>query len=479
MGRTINLKNFKFGNASSVGMVRKNNEDYFGYFETGHGFLFVVCDGMGGHNAGEVAAQLAVQSIKEFFNNPILDYQMACSTAIQNANQTIINNALENPDRQGMGTTAVVVLVRPEGAFWAHVGDSRLYDFDGANLSQISKDHSYVQGLVDNGILTKEEAEQHPRSNEITQALGIHSSVSPQIGFIDADELLDKALILCTDGLNGMLTDAEISKVLLGNVGEDPNKVSKALVDAANKKGGKDNVTVQLIQFYDPTKVFAGVGKAKKTNSKLILGAVLGLAVIFIVSLGLYILTSSSKTNQDQADSSEQQKSDSSSDETLNSNNEQKPITIVKDSIFFVKGGNIEILKSDSLDVNVFFELISIEKDSVKNLEANKSFKKNFDNLTLDDLKNLTFPFREKISLKNENLIQGLKNNKKLEPDTLENVITSIDTLTVLKINNIKDINDKITNKTVYIPFDKTYRPNYGKLKTQNLGLKKQLIKGH
>ena len=127
----------------------------------------------------------------------------------------------------------------------------------------------------------------------------------------------------------------------------------------------------------------------------------------------------------------------------------------------------------------MFFELISIEKDSVKNLEANKSFKKNFDNLTLDDLKNLTFPFREKISLKNENLIQGLKNNKKLEPDTLENVITSIDTLTVLKINNIKDINDKITNKTVYIPFDKTYRPNYGKLKTQNLGLKKQLIKGH
>jgi len=230
---------------TDVGRVRSANEDNMGERQTPNGHLFVVCDGMGGHVGGATASAIAVNSIIEYFERETYDnIILAIDRALSFANEQIYASALSNPDLKGMGTTAVVLVVRGEECFIGHVGDSRIYLRSEGKLNRITKDHSFVQTLVDSGIIRDEEAENHPKKNQILQALGIASEVK---GTVCQAPILPKAgdlFMLCSDGLNGMVTDRDLEKILE----EDNLDVATInLITAANNAGGNDNITASLV----------------------------------------------------------------------------------------------------------------------------------------------------------------------------------------------------------------------------------------
>ena len=170
---------------TDVGLVRPANEDSIGSIINNSGVysnIYIVCDGMGGHVGGATASQLAVNSILEFMS--IKSYEniyVALSECIIFANQEILNKAVEIPDLKGMGTTCTVIVAREPEIFIAHVGDSRIYLHRNDQLYRLTKDHSFVQDLVDQGVITDEETETHPRKNQIIKALGISPSLEPSV----------------------------------------------------------------------------------------------------------------------------------------------------------------------------------------------------------------------------------------------------------------------------------------------------------
>lgn len=246
MANTKSLYNFSFGNATHVGLVRQANEDYFGNFETKNGYVFLVCDGMGGHAGGAKASQIAVSVIKDClqqtdYNSP---YE-ALSQSITSANQAILNYAQNNPELTGMGTTCVAVLIIGSDVYYAHVGDSRIYLFSNKKLIKITKDHSFVQNMVDLGAMTEDEAEKHPRKNEITNALGLKNMNPPTVCASPIKAAKGDMFLLCSDGLTGMVHDNDIESVLKNKM--ELQAKANHLVDLANTAGGKDNVTVQIV----------------------------------------------------------------------------------------------------------------------------------------------------------------------------------------------------------------------------------------
>jgi serine/threonine protein phosphatase PrpC len=228
-----------------VGKVRKANEDNLGQSPTPNGQLFVVCDGMGGHVGGAQASSIAVNSIIEFFQRDMYDNVIqAIDHALSFANEQIYASALSNPELKGMGTTAVILLIRGEECFIGHVGDSRIYLRSNRKLNRITKDHSFVQSLVDSGIIHDDEAENHPKKNQILQALGISPMVKATIC---QSPILTKAgdmFLLCSDGLNGMVNDRDIERIMQ----EDNLEVTCGnLITAALNGGGTDNITASLV----------------------------------------------------------------------------------------------------------------------------------------------------------------------------------------------------------------------------------------
>ncbi len=243
-----NPLNFEFGNHTDVGRVRQANEDYLGYFNTLNGHVFVVCDGMGGHVGGATAAQMAVNSIRAFFEHRFYDYpREAMRQALLYANGQVHAAAGQNPQLRGMGTTCVLALFRQGELWYGHVGDSRIYRFTGGRLERLTRDHSYVQQLMDQGLLTEAEAENHPRRNELTRALGTSREVVVDVSSQPLVPAPGDTLLLCTDGLTGLLSD-EIIRAELARGGPVQNR-AVGLVERANDAGGYDNITVQLIQF--------------------------------------------------------------------------------------------------------------------------------------------------------------------------------------------------------------------------------------
>lgn len=242
--------NLVFGNKSDFGKVRERNEDYMEAFKCGFGDVFVVCDGMGGHVGGEIASRLAAATIKNYFlANPtgLTSTRDIIHEAIKESNKTVFQKSVEDPSLKGMGTTIVVLVVNEGIAYYGHVGDSRLYIIRGNNIYQLTRDHSFVQGLVDQGLLSFQEAENHPRKNEITRALGIGEVVVPDV--TDRGLILyqgDK-FILCTDGLSGMVNESEILSVAKQMT---PFEACERLVNLANMAGGTDNITVQIISVH-------------------------------------------------------------------------------------------------------------------------------------------------------------------------------------------------------------------------------------
>lgn len=248
MADQVNPLHFEFGNHTDVGRVRQANEDYLGYFNTLNGHVFVVCDGMGGHLGGATAAQMAVNSVRSFFEHRFYDYpREAMRQALLYANGQIHAAAQQDPQLRGMGTTCVLVLFRQGEAWYAHVGDSRLYRLGNGRLERLTRDHSYVQQLMDQGLLTEAEAENHPRRNELTRALGTSREVIVDVAGQPLVPGAGDVLLLCTDGLTGLLSDEAIRLEL--TAGGSAQRRAVRLVERANETGGYDNITVQLIQF--------------------------------------------------------------------------------------------------------------------------------------------------------------------------------------------------------------------------------------
>ena len=231
--------------STNVGKVRKANEDNLGQLLTPNGHVFVVCDGMGGHVGGAQASFIAVNSILDFFQRETYDNVIqAIDHALSYANEQIYASSLSNSELKGMGTTAVILLIRSEECFIGHVGDSRIYLRSNGKLNRITKDHSFVQTLVDSGIINDDDAESHPKKNQILQALGIAPTVKATICQAPILPKVGDMFLLCSDGLNGMVNDRDIESIMQ----EDNLMVTpENLITAALNAGGTDNITASLV----------------------------------------------------------------------------------------------------------------------------------------------------------------------------------------------------------------------------------------
>ncbi len=254
--QNTNLKTIRMGAFTDKGKMREINEDnYFicGFdneYENETGYI-IIADGMGGHNAGEVASQIAIDEIRQYISQRY--HQAISDEEIQNmmhesfvkANTVIFNSSNENEQCTGMGTTAILCVIKSHKLYIAHVGDSRVYIIRNKKINQITIDHSIVEELVNSGTITREEAENHPQKNVITRALGAEEQTEIDVDF---HSLEDKdILLLCTDGLTNMLTNEEI----LSEFSKDENLqlTIEKLVKLANDKGGLDNITAIALKL--------------------------------------------------------------------------------------------------------------------------------------------------------------------------------------------------------------------------------------
>jgi len=234
----------EIGNKTDVGMVRENNQDYYGSYDTINGKLIIVCDGMGGYEGGEIASQMAVDIIKdEVSNKQGLSKNKLLSDALVRAHNSIKQRQTENPDIADMGTTAVALLLDDHQFWYAHAGDSRLYLSRNGKITRLSKDHSLVQQMIDGGIITERDAKEHPKKNIITRALGAKDGTPDVSGPFTAYQ--GDKFLLCSDGLHDYLNDEEIEKIMQNS----PQEASEKLVNLANERGGADNITVQVIEI--------------------------------------------------------------------------------------------------------------------------------------------------------------------------------------------------------------------------------------
>ncbi|MEM0997231.1 MAG: Stp1/IreP family PP2C-type Ser/Thr phosphatase [Bacteroidota bacterium] len=240
---------YTFFEKTDVGRVRQANEDSIGHLETEWGLVLILCDGMGGHRGGATASQLAVRCIREYFSSYQADADevTALRNAVSFANEQIYATAVNEPELKGMGTTCVVVLVKGEQIWIAHVGDSRAYLYADQRLKRLTRDHSFVQGLVDQGVITDEEAERHPRKNELMLALGIRPEVEVTVTEKPILPVSGDRFLICSDGLNGMINDREIASCLKNHL--DLAQLGTVLIERANENGGTDNISVQVLRI--------------------------------------------------------------------------------------------------------------------------------------------------------------------------------------------------------------------------------------
>lgn len=258
-----------FGSRTDVGCVREHNEDSLVVAPP----LYVVCDGMGGHAAGEVASEIAVNVIAQ--RAPSFPDAEALGQAVEEANLAIIQGAHEGVGRAGMGCTCTAAMLENERLIIAQVGDSRAYLLHQGRIQQLTRDHSLVADLVEAGQITPAEARVHPQRSVITRALGSDPRTQPDLFEINVET--GDRLLLCSDGLSSMIEDHEIEDIL--NHAADPQLAASQLVNAAIAAGGFDNVTVVVVDVTG----FAEVRRKKMARKTKITAALLIilLAVIF------------------------------------------------------------------------------------------------------------------------------------------------------------------------------------------------------
>jgi protein phosphatase len=276
---------FSSASLTDVGLVRQLNEDRELILNISQDAkAFIVCDGMGGHDSGDKASEAAVRFISEFLKTkPIENATISLVNAIKFANQQIYFESKVSPTSKGMGTTAVVLLQFHDEILVGHVGDSRAYRFTDNQLTPITKDHSVVQEMVNQGLISQIQAEHHPRKNEITKALGIRDNEEPTVSN-NIKAVKGDRFILCSDGLSGLISHEAFTDTVRKH--RDPNVCAMKLVQMAKNGGGHDNITVQVIDVIEsPNKA------QKKSTSKqtIMLGiAAASIGILALTFVGIY-----------------------------------------------------------------------------------------------------------------------------------------------------------------------------------------------
>ena len=272
---------YTFGNHSDVGKKRKINQDSFATAKNDWGEIFIVADGMGGHKGGEVASKITADYMCNEFKlaNSDISPAVFLDRSIQSANDVVSSKAKEETEFEGMGTTVVAVIIQDEEAHIAHVGDSRVYIFRNGRPFFMTKDHSFVQDLVDQGLISEEEAEDHPKKNRILQAIGT-GPVKPDI----TTKRLYKGdrILMCSDGLSGEVKEPELIKETSLS---EPMKACKALVDLANERGGPDNITVIAVHIDNGDKPPKFTSSSQKKGIRL----ELILIILFLLCMRIVI----------------------------------------------------------------------------------------------------------------------------------------------------------------------------------------------
>lgn len=234
---------------TDIGRHRATNQDEFKICSISENLGFgLVCDGMGGENGGNIASGVAsdvisrhlMEHLKPGLNDE--DYKNIIVSAVSEGNVAVYDKSLEDKQYIGMGTTVVLAVVSGEKAYIAHVGDSRVYLIRDGKIHQLTKDHSLVQTLLEQGKITPEEVNNHPQKNMITRAIGISCFVD--IDYIEVSHIANAALLLCSDGLTNTCDDETIKEIVIT---ENPNEICDRLIDQANENGGLDNITAVVI----------------------------------------------------------------------------------------------------------------------------------------------------------------------------------------------------------------------------------------
>lgn len=243
---------------TDVGRIRAGNEDSLYADADQERGLFIVADGMGGHAAGEVASEMAVQIVARDLTDVRdlngHDTGTRMADALKAANRAIYERTIQEADKQGMGTTASCIMMGQGRYIIGHIGDSRVYLLRDGIFRQITKDHSYVQEQVDAGFLTPEQARYHPYSNVITRCVGANAVVEADVltGELQAGDLY----LVASDGLTGMVEDPQLKKILESN--QTPGRMVDAMITEANRRGGLDNITAIVVQVVKVTGVATG-----------------------------------------------------------------------------------------------------------------------------------------------------------------------------------------------------------------------------
>lgn len=249
--------------ASHIGMKKDENQDYCLYripengAESKKGTLLALADGMGGMGGGSLASRIAVDTLMETYYNDTSDNVTESLTkAFLKANKQVIDKGAEHVETSRMGSTLTAVVITKNKMYYAHVGDSRGYLIYGNDITQFTEDHSYVTSLVNAGVITAEEAETHPDRHVITKAIGLEADLTVDAAQLDRQIEKNLYILLCCDGLHGVVTDEVIVSTLTAY--RKPDVVAEKLVEKANENGGPDNITV-LIARIDKVNLISSV----------------------------------------------------------------------------------------------------------------------------------------------------------------------------------------------------------------------------
>jgi protein phosphatase len=239
---------------SDIGCQRQNNEDSFGYWEPeddqqflSKGRLAVVADGMGGYEGGQEASRLAVETLVEVYRDfGGDDPQAALVEALQTAHEQIRQYSFAHPELRGMGTTCTAAAIVQDALYYVHVGDTRLYLIRDGEITRVTRDHSYVGRLVESGMISPEEAENHPQRNILTAALGTNPDLIMDSPGRPEPLRPEDVLLICSDGLWGLVRDSEILDAVENKSAE---QAGRKLIELARERGGPDNITVEILRL--------------------------------------------------------------------------------------------------------------------------------------------------------------------------------------------------------------------------------------
>lgn len=331
---------------TDVGCKRKANEDWLDSFECDNGLIAVVCDGMGGHVGGQVASHLAIDAIHAFltakyFDDPKEAIVQACNAA----NNAILQRGMQQPELAGMGSTCVMLIVRDGKVYIGSVGDSRIYFLRSKKLIQLTKDQSYVQMLVDAGQLTPEQAEHHPRKNEITNALGLQGMKPATVLEDPINPEAGDCFLLCSDGLSGMVSDREIEKVVGNQQNMSQQDRVNTLIQKARANGGLDNITCQIVEF----SVTPGASQTLPSGkTKILKYGIPALIAAVLLGAGGFFAWKYLGGNKEASD-----------DKVFAGNNKKDPIVLDVDTIVFKSKTKFLEITADSTKQQIAFKYVS------------------------------------------------------------------------------------------------------------------------